>query len=59
MCANLAGSGGTSWRDSLSKRILLDCGAYTIKFSNASSTDQKPQTMYNAVGKDKKSKGGS
>ena len=49
MCAN-----GPTWRDSLSKRILLDNGAYEIKFSNASEI--KPSTMFNAVGKDKKSR---
>ena len=57
MCANITTSGGSTWRDSLSKRLLLDNGAYHIKYSNASSTDPKPQLMYNAVGKDKKGKG--
>ena len=57
MCANITTSGGSTWRDSLSKRLLLDNGAYLIKYSNASSPDPKPQLMYNAVGKDKKGKG--
>ena len=45
---------GPTWRDSLNKRILLDNGAYTIKFSSAN--EAKPQTIYNAVGKDKKTR---
>jgi hypothetical protein len=43
MCASggaTASGGGSSWRDNLSKRILLDNGAYMIKFSSAS--EQKP-----------------
>lgn len=49
MCAS-----GPTWRDSLNKRILLDNGAYQIKFSSASET--KPSLLYNAVGKDKKTR---
>ena len=49
MCAS-----GPTWRDSLSKRILLDNGAYEIKYSAAS--ELKPSKIYNAVGKDKKSR---
>ncbi len=36
MCAS-----GPTWRDSLNKRILLDNGAYMIKFSSAN--EPKPQ----------------
>ncbi|CDW72015.1 UNKNOWN [Stylonychia lemnae] len=49
MCAS-----GPTWRDSLSKRIILDNGAYEIKYSAAS--ELKPQKIYNAVGKDKKTR---
>jgi hypothetical protein len=49
MCAS-----GQTWRDNLNKRILIDNGAYMIKYSSAH--DSKPQTMYNAVGKDKKTR---
>jgi|LauGreDrversion4_2_1035121.scaffolds.fasta_scaffold177668_2 hypothetical protein len=52
--ANAATSAGQTWRDNLSKRIILDNGAYMIKFSSAS--EQKPQNIYNAVGKDRKTR---
>jgi actin-related protein len=45
---------GQSWRDNLSKRIVVDNGAYMIKFSSAA--ENKPQTIYNAVGKDRKTR---
>lgn len=45
---------GQSWRDNLSKRIIVDNGAYMIKFSSAA--ENKPQTIYNAVGKDRKTR---
>ncbi|TNV84523.1 hypothetical protein FGO68_gene9447 [Halteria grandinella] len=59
MCASGAAKqqeGGLSntWRDNLSKRLVLDHGAYMIKYSSAS--EAKPQLMYNAVGKDKKNR---
>lgn len=49
MCAS-----GPTWRDNMSKRIVLDNGAYMIKYSTAA--EGKPQIMYNAVGKDKKTR---
>lgn len=45
---------GQSWRDNLSKRIVIDNGAYMIKFSSAA--ENKVQTIYNAVGKDRKTR---
>ena len=41
-------------REDLSKRIVVDNGAYMIKFSSAA--ENKPQTIYNAVGKDRKTR---
>lgn len=49
MCAS-----GPTWRDSINKRIILDNGAYMIKFSSAN--EAKPQTIFNAVGKDRKTR---
>jgi actin-related protein 6 len=49
MCAS-----GPTWRDNLGKRILLDNGAQIIKYSSAAET--KAQTVYNAVGKDRKTR---
>lgn len=49
MCAS-----GPTWRDSLNKRIILDNGAYQIKFSTVN--EAKPQTIFNAVGKDRKTR---
>lgn len=46
---------GPTWRESLNKRVLLDNGAYMIKASLAH--DIKPHSFYNAVGKDKKTRG--
>jgi actin-related protein len=45
---------GQTWRDNLSKRIVVDNGAYMIKFSSAA--ENKAQTIYNAVGKDRKTR---
>ena len=45
---------GQTWRDNLSKRIVVDNGAYMIKFSSAA--ENKVQTIYNAVGKDRKTR---
>lgn len=47
-------TGGTSWRESVTKRMLIDNGAYMIKCSLAH--ESKPHTCYNAVGKDKRSR---
>lgn len=49
MCAS-----GPTWRDSLNKRIILDNGAHMLKFSSVS--ELKPSLLYNAVGKDKKTR---
>ena len=49
MCASTQ-----TWRDNLNKRIILDNGDYMIKYSTANET--KPLMMYNAVGKDKKTR---
>ena len=40
MCASGGGvaSSGQTWRDNLSKRIVIDNGAYMIKYSSASET---------------------
>jgi actin-related protein len=45
---------GQTWRDNLSKRIVVDNGAYMIKFSSAA--ENKAQSIYNAVGKDRKTR---
>lgn len=45
---------GPTWRESLNKRLLIDNGAYMIKASL--SHESKPQTIFNAVGKDKKTR---
>ena len=50
----MSGSAGSSWRESLNKRMLLDNGAYMIKCSLAH--ESKPHTCFNAVGKDKKTR---
>ncbi len=49
MCAS-----GPTWRDNLSRRIIVDNGAYMIKYSSAS--ESKPSTIYNAVGKDRRTR---
>ena len=49
MCAS-----GSTWRESPQKRIIMDNGAYEIKFSSVN--EMKPLTIYNAVGKDKKTR---
>jgi actin-related protein len=57
MCASggaMTAGASNTWRDNLQKRILLDHGAYMIKYSSAA--EAKPQTMYNAVGKDRKNR---
>ena len=41
-----------TWRDQDSKRVLLDCGAYELKYSLAS--ESKPHIVYNAAGRNKK-----
>jgi len=43
-----------NWRDAPQKRILMDNGAYKIKFSTAA--DKEPMLCFNGVGKDRKSK---
>ena len=43
---------GSSWLDQPNRRVLLDCGAYELKYSLAS--DQKPHIVYNAAGRNKK-----
>lgn len=41
-----------SWRDSPHRRLLLDNGAGSIKFSLASAAE--PSVMFNAVGQNKR-----
>jgi len=41
-----------SWRDSPHRRLLLDNGAGSIKFSLASTAE--PSVMFNAVGQNKR-----
>ena len=41
MCASGGGAAsmsGQTWRDNLSKRIVIDNGAFMIKYSSASET---------------------
>jgi hypothetical protein len=45
---------GQDWRTNPNKRILMDNGAYQIKYSTA--TEEKARLCYNAVGRDKKTK---
>ena len=51
--SSISGVSGT-WRDQLNKRIIIDNGAYMIKFSSAN--EAKPQTIYNEVGRDRKTR---
>jgi hypothetical protein len=46
---------GATWRDNLNKRVLLDNGAYMIKYGTA-ATKGDPRTMFNAIGRDKNTK---
>lgn len=41
-----------NWQESSAKRVLLDCGAYELKYSLA--TESKPHIVYNAAGRNKK-----
>ena len=43
---------GGTWRDNPEKCILLDNGAYNIKYGT-SATEGDPKMMFNAIGKDR------
>jgi len=42
-----------AWRDNASRRVLMDCGAYELKYALGTS-DAKPIVAFNAIGRSKK-----
>ena len=42
-----------NWRENGNRRVLLDCGAYEMKYSLGSS-EGKPTVAFNAAGRSKK-----
>ena len=49
----MVSSTSQAWRDNSQKRVLLDCGAYELKYSLGHS-ESKPIIAFNAAGRNKK-----